>query len=55
MDGGGIFVSLKSWVKYGRNTQGVGNVGEKWGSVFGYRGGEEEWERWVGGVEEFMG
>ena len=29
----GVFVSLRSWVKYGENIEGVGNMGEEWGSV----------------------
>ena len=35
----GIFVSLRSWVKYGSNMEGVGNVGEEWESVLRYGGG----------------
>ena len=32
----GIFVSLRSWVKYRGNMEGVGNVGEERQSVLGY-------------------
>ena len=35
MDDGGIFVSSRNWIKYGGNMEGVGNVGEEWGSVLG--------------------
>ena len=31
----GIFVSLRSWVKYAGNMERVGNVGEEWESVLG--------------------
>ena len=48
----GIFVSLRSWVKYGGNMEGVGNEREEWGSVLGYGRGVGD----VGvGVKEFMG
>ena len=45
------FRSLRSWVKYGGNIEGLGNVGEEWEKVLGYGGGVGD----VGGnVEEFM-
>ena len=51
----GIFVSLRSLVKYGENMEGMGNV-EKNGEVCWELGKVSGmWEEVGGGVEEFMG
>ena len=39
MDGGKIFGSLRSWIKYGGIMEGVGEVREVWKSVWGECGG----------------